>query len=66
MLKSIFDCLAFPRMDSEGFTSLQVLVDNDGMSPASNKRPVSLGVFTGRIAHGTGTLQGSLPFIKYK
>ncbi|XP_077291740.1 bromodomain-containing protein 7-like isoform X2 [Arctopsyche grandis] len=49
---------AFPRMDAEGFTSLQVLVDNDGMSPASNKRPVSLGVFTGRIAHGTGTLQG--------
>lgn len=45
-------------MDSDGYTSLQVLVDNDGMLPSSNKRPVSLGVFTGRIAYGTGSLQG--------
>lgn len=53
-----YNPVAFPRMDSDGYTSLQVLVDNDGMLPSSNKRPVSLGVFTGRIAYGTGSLQG--------
>lgn len=60
MNDEILSFLAFPRMDNKGFSSLQILVDNDGMTASSNQRPVSLGVFTGRISHGTGTLQGTL------
>lgn len=52
---------AFPRMDSEGRTTLCLVTDTAG-GPAlpgaaeERSRPVTLGQLMGKLTHGTGAL----------
>lgn len=50
--------LGFLRQRKDGSTSLSVLVPGDGVTPGTNERPISLGMLTGKLTHGTGQLQG--------
>ncbi|XP_069681594.1 bromodomain-containing protein 7-like isoform X2 [Periplaneta americana] len=50
--------LGFLRQRKDGSTSLSILVPGDGVTPGTNERPISLGMLTGKLTHGTGQLQG--------
>lgn len=50
--------LGFLRQQKDGSTSLSVLVPGEGVTPGTNERPISLGMLTGKLTHGTGQLQG--------
>lgn len=47
--------MGFLRQAKDGTTSMQILVDTENLCP---ERVVSVGAFTGKLAHGTGQLQG--------
>jgi len=46
------------RQRKDGSTSLSILVPGDGVTPGTNEQPISLGMLTGKLTHGTGQLQG--------
>nr|CAD7458806.1 unnamed protein product [Timema tahoe] len=50
--------MGFLRQRKDGTTSLAIVVPNDGVTPGTNERPISLGVLCGKLTHGTGQLQG--------
>lgn len=50
--------LGFLRQRKDGSTSLSILVPGDGVTPGTNEQPISLGMLTGKLTHGTGQLQG--------
>lgn len=51
--------MGFLRQKKDGTTTLNILVGGDGVVPGTiNERPVSLGVLTGKISEGSGSLQG--------
>ncbi|KAJ9580096.1 hypothetical protein L9F63_004238 [Diploptera punctata] len=50
--------LGFLRQQKDGSTSLSILVPGEGVTPGTNERPISLGLLTGKLTHGTGQLQG--------
>ena len=50
--------MGFLRQRKDGTTSLNILVPGEGVIPGTTERPVSLGTITGKLTHGTGTIQG--------
>ncbi|KAK9753996.1 protein of unknown function (DUF3512) [Popillia japonica] len=50
--------MGFLRQRKDGTTNLNILVGGDGVIPGTKKRPVLLGTLTGKLAEGTGQLQG--------
>lgn len=50
--------MGFLRQRKDGTTNLNILVGGDGVIPGTRKRPVLLGALTGKLAEGTGQLQG--------
>ncbi|XP_063225828.1 bromodomain-containing protein 7 isoform X2 [Bacillus rossius redtenbacheri] len=50
--------MGFLRQRKDGTTSLAIVVPNDGVTPGTNERPISLGMLCGKLTHGTGQLQG--------
>lgn len=57
-MKQVSSKMGFLRQKKDGSTSLSILIPGDGVTPGTNERPVSLGVFSGKLTHGTGQLQG--------
>ncbi|CAG2060748.1 unnamed protein product, partial [Timema podura] len=57
-LKRANSKMGFLRQRKDGTTSLAIVVPNDGVTPGTNERPISLGVLCGKLTHGTGQLQG--------
>lgn len=47
--------MGFLRQARDGSTSMQILIDSENLCP---ERVVSVGAYTGKLAHGTGQLQG--------
>lgn len=47
--------MGFLRQGRDGTTSMQILVDTENLCP---ERVVSIGTFTGKLANGSGQLQG--------
>ncbi|XP_047000095.1 bromodomain-containing protein 7 isoform X1 [Schistocerca americana] len=57
-MKRVNTKMGFLRQNKDGSTSLAILVPNDGIAPGTNERPISLGMLSGKLSHGTGQLQG--------
>jgi bromodomain-containing protein 7/9 len=49
--------MGFLRQREDGSTSLAILTPSTGVVPGSREQPVSLGLLTGKITHGSAQLQ---------
>lgn len=50
--------MGFLRQKKDGTTTLNILIGGDGVIDGTNEKPISLGALTGKLACGTGQLQG--------
>lgn len=52
---------AFPRMDSEGKTTLSIATHT--VEGTGDDKPMTLGQYVGKLSHGTGTLHCEYMYI---
>lgn len=50
--------MGFLRQQSDGSTSLAILIPSSGDPDNPTEKPISLGQLIGKLSHGSGQLQG--------